>query len=96
MLLNDLIFVNIKCLNYNRLNAKLSNSQFNKLKSTIKNETEVVLGLSSNRIGDSDDETNFPHKLFLTNRIDKLQILVKLLQIIHQLILHYQKLNYLR
>ena len=54
------------------------------------------MGLSSNMIGDSDDETNFPHKLFLTNRIDKLQILVKLLQIIHQLILHYQKLNYLR
>ena len=70
MLLNDLIFINIKWLNYNRLNAKLSNSKFNKLKSTIKNETEVVLGLSSNMIGDSDDETNFPHKLFLTNRID--------------------------
>ena len=31
------------------------------------------------------DETNFPHKLLLTNK--KLQIFVKLLQIIHQLIL---------
>ena len=47
----------------NSLNVKLSNSQLNKLKSTIKNETQVVLGLSSNRIGD--DETNFPHKLLL-------------------------------
>ena len=32
------------------------------------NETEVVLGLSSNMIGKSDDETNFPHTLSLTNR----------------------------
>ena len=51
---------------YNSLNVKLSNSQFSKLKSAIKNEIEVVLKLSSNMIGD--DETNFPHKLFLTNR----------------------------
>ena len=53
---------------YNSLNVKLSNSQLNKLKSAIKNETEVVLRLSSNMIGNSDDGTNFPHKLFLTNR----------------------------
>ena len=51
---------------YNSLNVKLSNSQLNKLKSAIKNETEVVLRLSSNAIGDN--ETNFPHKLLLTNR----------------------------
>ena len=48
---------------YNSLNVKLSNSQLNKLKSAIKNKTEVVLRLSSNMIGD--DETNFPHKLLL-------------------------------
>ena len=53
---------------YNSLNVKLSNSEFNKLKSAIKNETEVVLRLSSNMIGDSNDETNFPHKLLLTDR----------------------------
>ena len=53
---------------YNSLNVKLSNSQLNKLKSAIKNETEVVLRLSSNMIGNSDDETNFPHELLLTNR----------------------------
>ena len=52
---------------YNSLNVKLSNSKLNnKLKSAIKNETEVVLRLSSNMIGDN--ETNFPHKLLLTNR----------------------------
>ena len=50
---------------YNSLNVKLSNSQLNKLKSAIKNESEVILR-SSNMIGDN--ETNFPHKLLLTNR----------------------------
>ena len=53
---------------YNSLNVKLSNSQLNKLKSTIKNETELVLRLSSNIIGNFDDETNFSHKLLLTKR----------------------------
>ena len=52
----------------NSLNAKLSNSQLNKLKSAIKNKTEVVLRLSSNVIGNSDDETSFLHELLLTNR----------------------------
>ena len=51
---------------YNSLNVKLSNSQLNKLKSAIENETEVLLRLSSNMIGDN--EANFPHKLLLTNR----------------------------
>ena len=51
---------------YNSLNVKLSNSQLNKFKSAIKNETQVVLRLSFNMI--SDNETNFPHKLLLTNR----------------------------
>ena len=53
---------------YNSLNVNLSNSQLNKLKSAIKNESGVVLRLSSNMIGNSDDETNFPHKLLLTHR----------------------------
>ena len=47
---------------YNSLNIKLSNSQLNKLKSII------VLRLSSNMVGNSDDEINFSHKLLLTNR----------------------------
>ena len=49
---------------YNSLNVKLSNSQLNKLKSAIKNETEVVLRLSSNMIANSNDEANFPHKYY--------------------------------
>ena len=47
---------------YNSLNVKLSNSQLSKLKSAIKNKTEVVLRLSSNMIGDN--EINFPHKYY--------------------------------
>ena len=50
----------------NSLNVKLPNSELNKLKPAIKHETEVVLRLSSNMIGDN--ETNFSHKLLLTNR----------------------------
>ena len=53
---------------YNSLNVQLSNSQLNKLKFAIKNGTDVVLRLSSNMVGNSNNETNFPHKLLLTNR----------------------------
>ena len=49
---------------YNALNVKLFNSQLNKLKSEMKNGT---LKLSSNVVGDTTDETNFSHKLLLTN-----------------------------
>ena len=48
---------------YNILNVKLSNSQLSKLKSGIKNSTEVTLKLSSIVVGDSNDEKNFLHKL---------------------------------
>ena len=53
---------------YNKVNVKLSNSQLNKLKSAIKNENDVVISLSPNMIGDSNDQTNFPHELLLTDR----------------------------
>ena len=53
---------------YNSLNVKLSNSQLNKLKAAIKNEIEVVLRLSPNMIGESNDKGNFPHELLLTDR----------------------------
>ena len=45
----------------------MSNSQLNKLKSGIKNRNEVTLNLSSNVVGDSNDETSVPRKLFLTD-----------------------------
>ena len=58
---------------YNTLNKKLSNSELNKLKSEIKNDTEVTLNTKtlkvniSSKIGNSRDESNFPHKLLLTD-----------------------------
>ena len=59
---------------YNTLNVKLSNLQINKLKSGIKNGTEVTLKLSSNVVGDSNDDNNFLHKLLLTNtQVSKLR-----------------------
>ena len=65
-MINRFIFYLYKMAQYNSLNVKLSDSQLNKFKSVIKNETEVVLRLSSNMIGD--DETKFRHILLLTNR----------------------------
>ena len=44
----------------------MSNSGLSKLKSGIKNGTEVTVNLSSNQIGNSNDETNFPQKILLT------------------------------
>ena len=52
---------------YNTLNVKLSNSQLSKLKSKIKNGTEVTLNLSPNLIGNYNDETNFPNKILFTD-----------------------------
>ena len=51
-----------------RVNVKLSTSELNKLKSAIKNENDVVIRLSLNMIGDSNNKGNFPYGLLLTNR----------------------------
>ena len=53
---------------YNSLNVKLPNSQLNPLKLAIKNKIKVILKLSLNMIGNSDDDANFSHKLLLSNR----------------------------
>ena len=53
---------------HNKVNVKLSNSQLSKLKSAIKNENHVVIRLSPNMVGDSNDQTKFPHELLLTDR----------------------------
>ena len=45
------------------LNVKLSNSQLNELKSGTKSCTQVTLNLSANVIVNSNDDTNFLHKL---------------------------------
>ena len=52
---------------YSTLNVKLSTLQLNKLKFEIKNYAKVILKISSNAVGDSNDENNFPHKLLLTS-----------------------------
>ena len=52
---------------YNTLNVKLSNSQLNKLKSTLKNGTKVTLNLSSNVVRDSNDGNDFAHTFSLTD-----------------------------
>ena len=59
---------------YNTSNLKLSNSQLNKLKSRIKNVTELTLKTSSNVAGGSNDESNFLHELSITNtQVSKLR-----------------------
>ena len=55
-------------IQYSSLNVNLSNSQLNKLKSPIKNGTDVGLRLLSNMVGNSNNKNNFPHELLLTNR----------------------------
>ena len=52
---------------YSTLNVKWSISTLNKLKSGLKNSTEVTTNLSSNFIVHYNNEISFPHKLLLTN-----------------------------
>ena len=52
----------------NTLNSSLSNSQFNKFKTEMKNAIQVTLKLLSNLVGDSNNETDFSHKLLLTDK----------------------------
>ena len=51
----------------NTLNVKLSNSQLNKLKSGIENGTKITSNPSLNFVAESNDKTNFPHKLLSIN-----------------------------
>ena len=53
---------------YSSLTVKLSNSQLSKLKSATKNQTNVVLRISSNMVGNSNDNISFSYELLLTNR----------------------------
>ena len=52
---------------YCKYNVKLFYSKLNKLKSGIINGTQLTINLSSNVIGHANGETNFSHKLLLTN-----------------------------
>ena len=53
-------------------NVKLSNLQLNKLKSGITNGIQLTLNLSSNEVGESNDETNFSHKLLTDTQVSKI------------------------
>ena len=53
---------------YNTLIVKMPISKLNKLKSAIKYEIEVTLNLSTDLIGNSNDEANFLCKLLLTDK----------------------------
>ena len=60
---------------YNSANIELCNSQINKLKSATKNVIEVTLKLSSNMIGNSNDEANFSNKIVLIDgQVSKLRM----------------------
>ena len=52
---------------YNTLNKKLTNLQLNKLKSALKNGTEVTLKLSLNVVSYSNDKNKSPYQFLLTN-----------------------------
>ena len=66
------------------LNVNVPNLQINKLKLGKNNGTELTLKISSNIVGDSNDENNYQHKLLLINtQVFKLR---KPLKIIIQLI----------
>ena len=77
---------------YNKGNVKLSTSQLNKLKSAIKNENDVVIRLSVNMIGDSNDKGNFPYELLLTNR--QVSSIRKAFANNSSVDIKFQKLNY--
>ena len=49
---------------YNTVNAKLSNSQLNKLKTAVKNKQGTTLRISARMFNGN----SFPHELFLTQR----------------------------
>ena len=67
----------------------MSNSQLNKLKSGIKYGIQVTPNLSSNVVGDSNDEINFPHELLLAGtKVSKIR---KFLQVFHQLTKNFRK-----
>ena len=66
---------------YDILNTKWSNSQLNKIKPGMRNGNEVNLNFSSSAVGNSNDATNFPHKLLLANR----QVSI-ISQMVHQII----------
>ena len=57
-------------IQYNRINVEYSTFQLNKLNRQLKNAEKIILRISSNMIGNSNDETNksILHKSILFDR----------------------------
>ena len=66
--------MNINMSQCNIVNVKLSNSRLNELRSAANNATEVTLKLSSNMIGNFNDEANFANNLSANIRLSKTQL----------------------
>ena len=61
---NRILQRNSKSVEYNRVNAKLSNSQLNKLKPVVKNRQGTILRMNARMFSTN----NLPHELLLTTR----------------------------
>ena len=57
---------------YNSGNIKLSHPQLNELKSATKNETGLTLKTPLNMVCNSNNETNFPHRLLNNRQVSNL------------------------
>ena len=56
--------MNIEVVEYSKVNVKLSDSQLNKLKSPVKNQTVAILTMNIKMFKGN----NLPHELLLTTR----------------------------
>ena len=59
---------------YNSVNIRLLNSELNKLRSIIKNDSQVTSNLSSNVTGDSNDDTPFENNSSANIKLSKNQL----------------------
>ena len=81
-------------IQFNTLNVKWSNVQVNILQVGIKNGTEKTLDLSFNVIENSNDETNFPHKLLLTNtQVSRIHKAFAIVSSTNKLLYNFRKLS---
>ena len=56
--------MNIEVVEYSKVNVKVSDSQLNKLKSPVKNQTVAILTMNIKMF----EGNNLPHELLLTTR----------------------------
>ena len=56
--------INVKMVEYNKVNVRLSDTQLKKLKNAVKNKTRTTLRINSKMFNGN----NLPHELLLTTR----------------------------